>query len=102
MRQAKILMKGKPAGILKERENGTYCFAYSEHYKGPPISFTMPVQREIYEYNFFPPFFDGLLPEGPLLEALLRIKKIDRNDLFSQLLAVGTDVVGSVSILPIP
>ena len=46
----------------------------------------------------FPPFFDGLLPEGIQLEGLLKLKKIDRNDLFSQLMAVGEDVVGVVTL----
>jgi serine/threonine-protein kinase HipA len=31
----------------------------------------------------FPPFLEGLLPEGYNLEALLRALKIDRNDHFS-------------------
>ena len=46
----------------------------------------------------FPPFLDGLLPEGSQLEGLLKLKKIDRNDLFSQLMAVGEDVVGVVTL----
>ncbi|MGQ3891658.1 hypothetical protein [Legionella sp. CNM-4043-24] len=33
-----------------------------------------------------------------MLEALLRKYKIDRNDCFSQLVLVGQDVVGAVTI----
>ncbi|MBR9980830.1 MAG: HipA N-terminal domain-containing protein, partial [Desulfatitalea sp.] len=51
-----------------------------------------------YEFETFPPFLEGLLPEGYNLEALLRALKIDRQDLFSQLLAVGTDMVGAVTV----
>jgi serine/threonine-protein kinase HipA len=41
---------------------------------------------------------EGLLPEGPQLEAILRRHKIDRGDCFGQLMAVGKDVVGSLTV----
>ena len=47
-----------------------------------------------YDFAGFPPFFDGVLPEGPQLEALLRHGKLDRDDLLGQLLYVGGDLVG--------
>ena len=37
----------------------------------------------------FPPPFEGLLPEGAQLEALLRNHKIDRDDAFGKLVVVG-------------
>jgi len=61
----------------------------------------MPVRPEPYQFDKFPPFFEGLLPEGRQLEALLRSNKLDRNDLMGQLLAVGEDVVGSVQIIKV-
>jgi serine/threonine-protein kinase HipA len=51
-----------------------------------------------YSFDSFPPFFDGLLPEGIQLESLLRRRKIDRGDLFAQLVAVGADLVGVVTV----
>jgi serine/threonine-protein kinase HipA len=39
-----------------------------------------------------------LLPEGPQLEAILRLHKIDRSDCFRQLITVGQDLVGSLTI----
>ena len=62
----------------------------------------MPVRSEPYIFEEFPPFFDGLLPEGLQLEGLLKQKKIDRDDKFSQLLAVGADTVGAVSVEEAP
>jgi len=58
----------------------------------------MPVRPEIYVFTEFPPFFDGLLPEGAQLEALLRLHKLDRNDKFGQLLLIGADTVGAVTV----
>ena len=58
----------------------------------------MPLTQLIYDYDKFPPFFEGLLPEGMMLEGLLRHTKIDRNDLMGQLIAVGGDLVGNVTV----
>jgi serine/threonine-protein kinase HipA len=58
----------------------------------------MPLRNTIYDFEIFPPFFEGLLPEGIMLEALLRKYKIARNDYFAQLILVGQDVVGAVTI----
>lgn len=99
MKKAKVYVNGIPAGELQEIERGKrYSFIYLEEYKGPSVSLTMPLERSIYEYDKFPPFFEGLLPEGIMLEGLLRYKKIDRNDLLSQLIAVGGDLVGNVTV----
>ena len=99
MKKANICLHDIHAGILEEREYlKKYIFTYDGDYRGDPISVTMPIQKESYIFTHFPPFFDGLLPEGFLLEGLLKQKKIDRNDFFSQLIAVGNDTVGAVTI----
>jgi serine/threonine-protein kinase HipA len=54
--------------------------------------------QRVYNFDSFPSFFDGLLPEGYQLEGLLKIGKVDRNDFFGQLLAVGDDLVGIITV----
>ncbi len=99
MRKANVFMQGKPAGVLEEIEEGKhYRFTYFDDYAGLPISLTMPVRGRTFDFDSFPPFFDGLLPEGVLLEALLKRRKIDRRDYFSQLLAVGENLIGAVTV----
>ena len=99
MRIAKVFVNNLEAGILSELEFGReYRFEYNNGYSGPPVSLTMPVDVPVYNFNSFPPFFDGLLPEGYQLEGLLKFKKIDRNDLFSQLITVGNDLIGNVTV----
>ena len=99
MRKAKVYFRDQLAGTLIELEkNRQYRFSYLDDYDGPAISLTMPVTQKDYEFTGFPPFFDGLLPEGFQLEALLRKRKIDRNDLFGQLVIVGQDLVGAVTV----
>jgi len=99
MREALVRQNDESAGQLTEHQpNLRYEFQYYPEYHGPPISLVLPVQQESYWFDEFPPFFDGLLPEGYQLEALLRRLKIDRNDPFSQLIATGGDLVGSVTV----
>ena len=101
MRKATVYLHGNPAGQLIEIGDGRFQFAYNGDYVGPPISLTMPTHQASYEFDGFPPFFDGLLPEGLMLDALLRQLKIDRTDTFSQLCAVGADLVGAVTVEPV-
>ncbi len=99
MRKAKVFVSGILAGELQEIiKNTQYCFVYLEGYKGESVSLTMPISQNVYQFNRFPPFFEGLLPEGMMLEGLLRLNKIDRNDFMSQIIAVGQDLVGNVTV----
>lgn len=99
MRTVKIFFYGVFAGVLEEHEPRTrYVFHYDNAYNGEPISLTFPSDKKEIEFDSFPPFFDGLLPEGLMLESLLRQKKIDKNDGFSQLVVVGKDLVGAVTV----
>jgi serine/threonine-protein kinase HipA len=99
MRQAIVKVHNIEAGILTETADKRFRFEYHESYKGAPVSLTMPVYTEgSFEFSAFPPFFDGVLPEGGQLDGLLRIRKIDRHDYFSQLIAVGEDLVGAVTV----
>ena len=99
MGRARILVHGVPAAELAEIErNRDYQLIYRTSYHGPPVALTLPVSAEPYTFDRFPPFFDGLLPEGDQLEALLRLAKIDRDDPFLQLVTVGRDLVGAVTV----
>ncbi|MFO7851462.1 MAG: HipA N-terminal domain-containing protein [Bacteroidota bacterium] len=99
MRKAKVYVKGREAGTLTEVVQGKeYVFEYLDGYNGLEVSRTMPTKEKVYRFNRFPPFFDGLLPEGIQLEGLLKLKKIDKSDYFSQLMAVGNDMVGAVTV----
>ena len=99
MRKAKIFVKGVEAGTLTEvKRDNEYVFEYLDKYEGLEISRTMPSDVRVYKFNNFPPFFDGLLPEGIQLEGLLKIRKIDKNDFLSQLIAVGDDLIGVITV----
>lgn len=99
MRSAKVFVNGVLAGELQEVERGKkYRFIYLQGYKGQSVSLTMPTEQFTYEFDRFPPFFEGVLPEGVMLEGLLRYAKLDRDDLMGQLITVGKDLVGNVTV----
>lgn len=99
MRKSKVFNFGIYAGELIEIEKGkSYKFVYDDNYNGQPISLTLQLKQKEYSFDEFPPFFEGLLPEGIQLDALLRLTKIDRNDFFSILIITGKDLVGSVTL----
>lgn len=98
-KKANVFVDGILAGQLEEIEKSKhYRFYYIKGYKGSSISLAMPIQLFPYEFDHFPPFFEGLLPEGLMLDGLLRQTKIDRHDLMSQIIAVGGDLVGNVTV----
>ena len=98
LRRAAIFQSGTLAGYLQEEQDSSWVINYIEDYAGIPISLTLPLRKEPYEFKEFPAVLDGLLPEGEQLEALLKKQKIDRNDCFTQLVTLGQDLVGSLSV----
>lgn len=101
MKQAKIYMHDRLAGMLTENENG-FTFQYDSDYlndaASEAISLTMPLKNEPYHDKVLFPFFDGLIPEGWLLDIAERSWKISQRDRMSLLLACCKDCIGAVSV----
>jgi serine/threonine-protein kinase HipA len=93
-----VYQQGVNAGLLEELGGGHWRFSYQAEYSGIPVSLTMPLAQRIHEFDCFPPVFEGLLPEGIQLEALLRRYKLDRQDMFAQLMFAGSDLVGALTL----
>lgn len=100
-RLAYVYMRDLFAGILSETDSG-YTFSYDENYLSDintkPISLTLPKQSDVYKSTTLFPFFDGLIPEGWLLNEVINNWKLNSNDRFGILLASCKDCIGSVSI----
>ncbi len=105
MRQAEIYYNDLPAGILTETHEGDFTFLYDKNYiaKYPAnfITFTMPVNETVYTEKRLFPFFEGLIPEGWLLEIAAKNWKINPNDRMGLLLACCKNCIGAVSVKPI-
>ena len=106
MRRGRVYYKDLQAGIITETDEGDYLFRYDEAYvKDHPeefITFTMPVTKETYTENRLFPFFEGLIPEGWLLDIASSNWKIKPNDRMGLLLACCQSCIGAVSVEPIP
>ncbi|MCK5066657.1 MAG: HipA N-terminal domain-containing protein [Bacteroidales bacterium] len=104
MRSAEIYYKELLAGLLTETDDGEYHFqydpAYTEKYPESPISFSFPVGKGLFRSNRLFPFFEGLIPEGWLLDIASRNWKISINDRMGLLLACCRDCIGAVSVIP--
>jgi serine/threonine-protein kinase HipA len=98
MKTAYIYQQRQLAGVLEANDDGSCRFVYDHAFHGEPVSLTMPLSQREWKFSRFPAPFEGLLPEGVQLDGLLRQRKLDKNDLFGQLIAVGQDVVGSLRI----
>lgn len=100
-RTAYIYVRNTFAGILKETDAG-YSFVYDRDYlksENPSsVSLTLPLRAEEYSSKTLFSFFDGLIPEGWLLDIVVRNWKIDRRDRFGLLLVACKDPIGNVSI----
>lgn len=66
------------------------------------LTYHLPLQREplVYSGVGLPTYFAGLLPEGLRLRGLVRKLKTSEDDLFSLLVAAGSDPVGDIHFEP--
>lgn len=105
MRQGKVYYKDHLAGIITETNEGDYVFQYDENYLREHskdfITFTMPVTEKPYIDKRLFPFFEGLIPEGWLLDIASKTWKINPNDRMGLLLACCQNCIGAVSVVPI-
>jgi serine/threonine-protein kinase HipA len=104
MRQALIKYNGKDAGWLTETNDGEYHFTYLDAYisnhADDCITLTMPVQAGVFTDKRLFPFFEGLIPEGWLLEIASQNWRINTNDRVGLLLACCQNCIGAVSVHP--
>lgn len=105
MRRAQIFYKDRLAGILTETNDGEYTFQYEKDYvkKYPNqfITFSMPVSEQLYTDKRLFPFFEGLIPEGWLLDIASKSWKVNTNDRMGLLLTCCENCIGAVSVIPL-
>jgi len=103
MRKADVLLNDRSVGLLEELEHG-YRFTYnSAHLKDPnplPVSLSLPLQAEPFADKRLFPFFDGLIPEGWLLDIAESTWKLNPRDRMGLLLACCRDCIGAVGVAP--
>lgn len=100
-RKAYVFVRDIFAGILSETEDG-YSFSYDGEYinraDASAVSLTLPLTKEPYLSKTIFAFFDGIIPEGWLLDLVTHNWKIAQDDRFGLLLIACKDPIGNVSI----
>jgi serine/threonine-protein kinase HipA len=102
MRKLWVYYQDRAAGLLEETDEG-YRFTYEPTWVDGgrnPVSLTLPLRREPWESRTLFAFFDGLVPEGWLLELGVRNWKLDPADRFGLLAAFCRDTIGAVGVGP--
>jgi len=103
-RKAKIYYRDFLAGYLVEGDQGysyQYDIEYLKNESSKPISLTLPLSNNVYQSNTLFPFFDGLIPEGWLLEIGEKHWKLNPRDRFELLINLCRDTIGAVSVYPL-
>jgi len=92
------------AGWLTQDDWG-YHFLYDERYlqlaSAVPVSLTLPLQSGTFTDKVLFSFFDGLIPEGWLLDIAEKNWKLNPRDRMGLLLACCKDCIGAVSVHPV-
>jgi serine/threonine-protein kinase HipA len=104
MREAEIRIQHITAGWLRQDEEG-YHFVYDAVYLSRPhpvaVSLTLPIQTVPFTNKVLFPFFDGLIPEGWLLDIAVKNWKLNPRDRMGLLLMCCKDCIGAVSVHPL-
>lgn len=102
-KRGRVLVDEEYAGIIEEKD-GWYSFTYDGSYlkkkDAKPVSITLPLQGDPFKEKTMLPFFDGLIPEGWMLDIITDNWKVNERDRMSLLLLACKDCIGNVSIVP--
>lgn len=101
MKQAEVKLHNKRVGVIRQTDDG-FEFCYDTAYVSLPaaeaVSLTLPLREESYKSTVLFPFFDGLIPEGWLLEIAKDNWKINPTNRMDLLLHCCRDCLGAVSV----
>lgn len=100
-RTAGVYLRSRLAGLLQETDSG-YTFTYMPDFLAddtqPAVSLTLPKRAEPYQSSTLFSFFDGLIPEGWLLDLVVQNWRLNPRDRFGLLLVACRDCIGAVHI----
>ena len=102
MKKGEVWYGDRLAGYVAQTDEG-YSFQYTREYlqlaDSRPVSLTLPLASDAFISKTLFPFFDGLIPEGWLLDIAQENWKINRGDRMELLLTCCQDCIGAVSII---
>lgn len=101
-RSGNVYVKNVFCGVVKETDTG-YSFEYNKEYlqnnQAEAVSVTLPLSEKPYQSKTLFAFFDGLIPEGWLLDIAEKNWKLNYKDRMGLLLTCCKDCIGAVSVV---
>lgn len=106
MRQCKVFVQNRYAGLLTEKSRDEYIFTYEKEYLEDkdtmPVSLTMPKRKKPYKSDVLFPYFFNILSEGENRKMQSQWLHIDEDDDFGILMeTVQYDTPGVVTVMPV-
>jgi len=95
--QGKVFFQESQVGTITKETDGSFTFQYKTE-AVPGASLTLPNQKDPYKAEELFPFFDGLIPEGWLLNLAQKNWKIPKDDRMTLLLTTCQDCIGAASV----
>lgn len=92
-----VYFKEQLNGVIEKNEDSTFTF--TSHDEKTDVSWTLPYKEGMYTSEDLFPFFDGLIPEGWLLNLTQKNWKIPKNDRMTLLLTTCQDCIGAAHVL---
>jgi serine/threonine-protein kinase HipA len=102
--QATVYYGPKEAGVLRHTSDGfEFCYhsAYRSDPHAKPITRRLPLNRSRFAFKSLLPWFQDVLPEGWVINALGQTRQLNEMEQFALLLHMGTDTLGPVSLHPV-
>ncbi len=97
MSKGRIYFNNQHVGSLTKNVDASFWLDYLPEAK--PVSWTLPLSQTTYTSAELFPFFDGLIPEGWLLNLVQKNWKISKTDRMALLLATCQDCIGAAHVL---
>lgn len=97
MEKGKVYFKNRLCGSIQKKTDGSFEFNYGSQTES--VSLTLPNSQATYKSDKLFPFFDGLIPEGWLLNLAEKNWKIPKNDRMTLLLTTCQDCIGAAHVL---
>ncbi|MDR2199263.1 MAG: HipA domain-containing protein [Deltaproteobacteria bacterium] len=89
-------------GFLHQKpKQGSFTFQYDDNWLDnnfPPISFSLPLRNEPYNWEDCINFFQNLIPEGDSLNNIATYKRLSTNNIYDFLRRYGKECAGALII----
>lgn len=104
IRSLDVYLHNIQAGILTQELTGQISFTYNKKYieksGAKPLSYSLPLRKEKFDFKECRGYFSGILPEGEIRNIIARNLGISSGNDFSLLEQIGGECAGALTFVP--